>query len=578
MCGALSAQRLDIDSLFARHLADGQLADSTDEQRCAYRFAEGVRLRLSGKFDEALGCFGACIRICGGAEAYYEMSRIYQMNQDSMYSQLALLYLYKAIERDPDNAGYQEALVAWCLTNRLYGGAINGYNRLLQLEPNNERYMYALVDLYQNQPKKQLEMLRRLERLNGVSKDNSYQQMSILLARRRYGEVEKQIRKLMKKFPYETAYKALLGDLYLDWGKESKALECYGQMLAADSLDGNALISLASYYGTKGDVARANECMLKSLYDKRIPFDDRNFWLRPYLVSLAQDSATEQIDSLFGRLFALYPDEEQVWQLRVDYLLSYGGKVDVEQPLRRILALNPQNEDAWKRLLQTRDSVDAEALEVIDGALAQFPNSPYWHYCRMGALLSFGRDTDALAEIDAAVALDMDNTMKSVFYATKGDAVQRTGHYAQAAECYEIALRLDAANTLAKNNYAYLLACSGRNLSQAEKMSSAAVKAEPENATYLDTYAWVLFMRGDYRLARFYQERALALVESSDVPVNAEFYEHYGDILSLLGDADAAVEQWRKALQTGGSSTLAEKIETRRYIPNPIEFDDDETK
>ena len=42
-----------------------------------------------------------------------------------------------------------------------------------------------------------------------------------------------------------------------------------------------------------------------------------------------------------------------------------------------------------------------------------------------------------------------------------------------------------------------------------EELSSKAVRANPENSTYLDTYAWVLFMRKDYALAKFYMETAM---------------------------------------------------------------------
>lgn len=577
--GVAVAQTEKVDSVFAQRLADEQLTDSTDEQRCAYRFAEGVRLRLAGQYSEAFECFAQCVALCDDAESHYEMWRIAKTSKDSADILLAQQHLHQAIERAPDNATYKEALAEWCIENNYYGSAAAIYEDLLKAHPNSERYLYTLVALYANYPKRQLELLRRLERLNGVSEENSYSQISILMVQKRYCEAEKQILKLIDRFPYETDYKTLLGDLYLDCGKEKKALACYAQILAADSLNGTTLVSLASYYGAHGDSIRANECMFKSLYDKRLPLEERMFWLRPHLVALVQANDTAQIDTLFGLLVALYPDDEQTWQLQVDYLLSRGDVAATEPLLRRILALNPQNEDAWVKLLQACDCSIDDALALIDGALEQFPKSPYWHYYRMNTLFALGRSVDALTEIDTAIAIDMDNAAKALFYLTRADFMSQITLYAAAIADYEEALSLDPANVLTQNNYAYLLACAGRDLAKAEKMSSAAVKAAPENATYLDTYAWVLFVRGDYRLARFYQERAVALAEASERAVNAEFYEHYGDILSLLGETDAAVEQWRKALILNiESPILLQKIETRQYIPNPIEIKNDETK
>ena len=122
-----------------------------------------------------------------------------------------------------------------------------------------------------------------------------------------------------------------------------------------------------------------------------------------------------------------------------------------------------------------------------------------------------------------------------------------------------------------KNNYAYLLACCGIDLAKAETLSSATVKAEPNSATFLDTYAWVLFMRGEYKLARFYQERAIAAAET----LSSELLEHYGDILAQLGDIELAIAQWEKALTLNPQlQRLHEKIEKRQYIPYLLPLED----
>lgn len=40
-------------------------------------------------------------------------------------------------------------------------------------------------------------------------------------------------------------------------------------------------------------------------------------------------------------------------------------------------------------------------------------------------------------------------------------------------------------------------------------MSAQCIKLEPDNATYLDTYAWIFFVQGNYTLAKIYIESAL---------------------------------------------------------------------
>ena len=88
---------------------------------------------------------------------------------------------------------------------------------------------------------------------------------------------------------------------------------------------------------------------------------------------------------------------------------------------------------------------------------------------------------------------------------------------------YEKALSYNASNIPVLNNYSYFLAMEGQDLDKAERMSAQTVKAEPDNATYLDTYAWIFFKQGNYSLARIYLQNAL---DKTKEP-SAELFEHY---------------------------------------------------
>jgi tetratricopeptide (TPR) repeat protein len=96
-------------------------------------------------------------------------------------------------------------------------------------------------------------------------------------------------------------------------------------------------------------------------------------------------------------------------------------------------------------------------------------------------------------------------------------------------------------------------------------MSGKVVQANPDNPTYLDTYAWVLFKRGNYQLAKFYIETAIGNGGSE----NGVLVEHYGDILYKLGEKEKAIENWKKAQLLGdGSDVLGQKIKESRFIEN----------
>jgi Tfp pilus assembly protein PilF len=91
-------------------------------------------------------------------------------------------------------------------------------------------------------------------------------------------------------------------------------------------------------------------------------------------------------------------------------------------------------------------------------------------------------------------------------------------------------------------------------------MAAQAVKNQPENSSYLDTYAWVLFTSGKYKDARKIMEKALAKPD-----VTSTHFEHYGDILFQLGDVEGAVKQWEKARSmTSQHDLIDKKIANRR--------------
>lgn len=96
---------------------------------------------------------------------------------------------------------------------------------------------------------------------------------------------------------------------------------------------------------------------------------------------------------------------------------------------------------------------------------------------------------------------------------------------------YEQILELDPYNALVLNNYAYHLATHGGDLRRAEQMSQRAIQIESENPTYLDTYAWVLYLQGQKSLAEFYIRRAISLIPADKVP--EEIQVHLEEIIGL---------------------------------------------
>ena len=84
-----------------------------------------------------------------------------------------------------------------------------------------------------------------------------------------------------------------------------------------------------------------------------------------------------------------------------------------------------------------------------------------------------------------------------------------------------------------------------RDLQKAMTMAHRACELTPDEATYLDTYAWVLYQLGQYTQAKIYIDQALAAVPEGEV--SDTYYKHAGDIYWKLGDRKSARKFWKRA-------------------------------
>ncbi|MBO7110748.1 MAG: tetratricopeptide repeat protein [Bacteroidaceae bacterium] len=152
---------------------------------------------------------------------------------------------------------------------------------------------------------------------------------------------------------------------------------------------------------------------------------------------------------------------------------------------------------------------------------------------------------------------------KAKLYNLRGDFYHTLGDRPRMYADYDSTIIYDPDNINVLNNYAYYLSVEGRDLKKALDMSAKTLEAEPMNATYLDTYAWILFKMKRYSDALGYMEKALRYLDAD----NPEIYEHYGDVLYMCGEKEKALENWHKAVQFNSTSpTLDQKIRQQKYL------------
>jgi tetratricopeptide (TPR) repeat protein len=245
-----------------------------------------------------------------------------------------------------------------------------------------------------------------------------------------------------------------------------------------------------------------------------------------------------------------------------------GKKLNNEarEQMRLVVEINKGNYAYWERLLFIdNDLLDWKSLgNDSKKAIKYFPEQPVLYILDAVSMIQQGIYDEVFAVLDSAEANASKNIqILSQVYTYRAEAYYKLKSYENAYTWFDKVVEIDPQNYLAMNNYAYYLSLRSIKLDVAEKLSSLVIKNNPNNATYLDTYAWVLFKKKDYQLAKFYMESAL----SNSTEENPVLIEHYGDILFFLNDKAKAVQQWEKSLKMGNKSkVLLTKIKKVAFI------------
>ena len=157
-----------------------------------------------------------------------------------------------------------------------------------------------------------------------------------------------------------------------------------------------------------------------------------------------------------------------------------------------------------------------------------------------------------------------DKNLEGQFYTSLGDAYNELKDYLKSDENYEKALSLNPKDANVLNNYAYYLSLRGERLDKAEEMSRQSNELEPTQASYQDTYGWIMYKQNKFDDAKIWIEKSM----SNGGDKSGAVLEHYGDILYRLGDIARAIENWQKARDMGDgvSEFLERKIMEKKLF------------
>ena len=543
---------------------------SEQQRKYDYFFLEAMRLKEKKDYASAFGLLQHCLDIHpNAASALYEVSQYYMFLRQVPQGQEAL---EKAVANAPDNYWYSQGLASLYQQQNELDKAITLLEQMVVRFPAKQDPLFNLLDLYGRQEKydKVISTLNRLEKHMGKNEQLSMEKFRIYLQMKDDKKAFQEIESLVQEYPMDMRYQVILGDVYLQNGKKQEAYDVYQKVLAAEPDNPMAIFSMASYYKQTGQEELYQQQLDTLLLNKKVTPDTKVGVMRQMIVENEQaDKDSTQIIALFDRIMKQEQDDPQIPMLYAQYLLSKNMEAESVPVLEQVVDLDPTNNAARMMLIGAAVKKEdyKQIIKVCEPGIEATPDALEFYYYLAVAYNQAEKPDSVISICKRALehkTADGKKEIVSEFYSILGDMYHTQKQMKEAYAAYDSALVYNPSNIGALNNYAYYLSVERRDLDKAEEMSYKTVKAEPNNATYLDTYAWILFEKGNYAEARIYIDNAMKSEggDKSDVIV-----EHCGDIYYMTGDVDGALTFWKKALEMGSESkTLKQKIEKKKYI------------
>lgn len=543
-------------------------ADNTARERAVeYYYLQAISMLEQDSLDASFELLEHCRMLAPGSSAVqYDLSAFYQfLGKDSLAHEM----LEDIVAKEPLNMKYCEALVEYYYRINDKKSAIALYEQMLEhVDSKSDIYM-SLYTLYSEEKEfeKAIDVLDKLEKAEGKSEVISLHRVKQLVMLQDSARALAAVEKMIEENPEDLQYQALQGDIYSMFGDFERSEQIYLSVVEKDSGDISSLTSLSNLYLMSERDSLYCDVVERLLKSERLGVEQRVSMLFDYSRYKDERDST-YVTSFFEEMLELPFDRLEVADLYVQYLLYRNAAPEKVIPvLDTILSIEPDNRSALlQQLLFAIERNDYEGvIKCSDNAILYIPDMLELYYYKGIALSLLNRNKETAEVLELGLSRRssesaVEITAKS--FSVLGDVYHELGLIDKCTEAYDSALIYNPSEISVLNNYAYYLSLEGKELERALAMSAKTIEAEPDNAIYVDTYAWILFSLERYEEAKAYADKLLQL----DGEKSSVEYHHCGDIYAKCGDVARAVECWEKARELGDTSKiLKKKIKKRKY-------------
>jgi tetratricopeptide (TPR) repeat protein len=476
--------------------------------------------------------------------------------------------LERAVTVNPNNEWYWIALAGSYEKSNDLSKLENVFNELIRLNPTKPDYYYDKANALAIQKRydEALKLYDKVEELAGPSEDLLINRQKIYI---RQGDVKKAISaldELITANPTQVKYYMMQAEIYSSNNLNDKALEVLLKAKSIDPQNGIVHLALADIYRERKNTEASYDELEIAFANPNVDLDQKLRIILGYVPQFPEPNARASALELSRLLTVAHPANSKAFAIYGDMLLQSEKTPEAKAAYKKAISLDNQAYNVWEQLVRidlSENDVDA-AIKDGETSLSFFPNQSWMNYMVGVAWQQKNDCKKAISYLKNAVSLEtQDKDLLTQSYSALGDCYHSLGDTKNSDGSYEKALAINPDNAFTLNNYAYYLSLRNEQLDKAAQMSKHSNDLQANNASFEDTYAWILFKQKKYAEAKLWIEKSL-LHDKGSSPVKTE---HYGDILFFLGDTDAAVQNWTKAKAQGSKSPVLErKINEKKYF------------
>lgn len=494
--------------------------------------------------------------------AYVELGNIALRTNNINLASEYLLKSYDLSNKDPF-LGQTLLRIAMAMQNEKL--VLKVGEELLQNSPEDLEVLDSMARLYEQKrmPEKSIFYLRKM---NGILSDEvtiTFRIAQNFALNKQEDKGLKEIGRYISEHPMELrGYLSMMAYLNMI-GREDEAVKYIGQIPKELRKSPEIILTRARLALKDGNYKEAKKefgALLRTDGIDPQAIDELISMLAPY-VSKENVSFLQEFVPFFEEIKQEYEQTSSIALFLADMYIAQDKTEKAEAIYSELIERGASDMKPYSYMIQKAMTASnaAEMIRIAEKGRAAHPTRPDFYIYNVLALGEQEKPDEALAVANKGLEVaDKGSFLYGHLLFVSADLLNEKGETDEALRRYEQALGYLPKDALLLNNYAYALATSNRNIERAEALASEAIRIDSSNASFLDTYAWILYLRENYGLAKYYIESA---IRNSKEGVSSVLLDHYGDILWKLNDKGNAVKAWQDALKAGAED--GEKIKKK---------------